>query len=127
MGGRAGGTGTGFGSRSGGGLGKDRSGYPIVFKGGWSGSDKDTADIGIYAINKQTEKAINVKTGVDWAKGKMHIKDLWIPKSTISTITKTGSNSMTLHMKKSMAQSIGKQNNFKGYDMDFTNGYNVWG
>ena len=55
------------------------SGSTTVFKGGWSGSDRDTADIQIYAINKQTEKAINVKTLVEWGNGSSHEKDIWVP------------------------------------------------
>ena len=125
--------GGGASGRSGGG-GKS-SAPSTVFTGGWTGSDKDTAEIIINGINKQTEKAINVKTLVDWAKGSAHVKDIWVPKSTISKITSTpikglggkDEQRLTLYMKKSMAQSIGKQNNFKGYDMDFVNGYNVWG
>ena len=113
-------------ARGGGGMTSD--GRSIVLKGGWSGSDKETAFIVINGINKETEKAVNVKTLVDWAKGKAHEKDIWVPKNTIKQIDKKpGSNTMTLLMKKSMAQSIAQKNNFKGYDMDFTNSYNVWG
>ena len=121
MGGRAGGGASG-------GMGKGSRAATTVFKGGWSGSDRDTADIQIYAINKQTEKAINVKTLVEWGNGSAHEKDIWVPKSTVSKVTKTKSGStMTLSMKKSMAQSIANQNSYKGYAMDFTNSYNVWG
>ena len=125
MGGRAGGGAAGgMGRASRGGANPN-----VVFRGGWNGSDKDTAYIVINAINKETEKAINVKTLVDWAKGRAHEKDIWVPKSTIRKIEKSDSNpkNMWLEMKKSMAQSIATKNNYKGYDMEFTNSINVWG
>ena len=116
MGGRAGGGasgGMGSGSRSGG-------GSTTVFKGGWSGSAADTSSIVINSIGKQTEKAMQVNVGVNWGSGSTKQKDIWVPKSTISKITKNKSGSMTLEMKKSMANSISNNNSFKGYPMEFT-------
>ena len=119
MGGRSGGgAGGGMGSRS-------RAAAP-VFTGGWSGSAADTSEIQIHAINKQTEKALNVKTVVSWGDGGGHIKDLWVPKSTVGKITNNkNGNGMTMTMKKSMAQSISQQNTYKGYQMQFDFSYNT--
>lgn len=121
MGGRAGGGASGgMGSRSRGG------GVSTVFSGGWSGSAADTSEIQIHAINKQTEKAMNVKTIVSWGNGSGKEKDLWVPKSTIGKITKNSNgNGMTMTMKKSMAQSISQQNSYKGYQMQFDWSYNT--
>ena len=120
MGARAGGGGgAGMGSRSGG-------GSTAVFQGGWSGSAADTSEIQIHAINKQTEKALNVKTIVSWGNGGGKEKDLWVPKSTVGKITKNSNgNGMTMTMKKSMAQSISQQNSYKGYNMQFDWSYNT--
>jgi hypothetical protein len=95
-------------------------GTTTVFKGGWSGSAADTSSIVINSIGKQTEKAMQVNVGVNWGSGSTHQKDIWVPKSTIGSITKNKSGSMTLNMKKSMAQSISNNNSFKGYPMEFT-------
>ena len=113
MGGRAGGgAGGGMGSRS-------RAAAP-VFTGGWSGSAADTSSIVINSIGRQTEKAVQVNTTVNWGSGGGRQKDIWVPKSTIANITKNPGGSMTLNMKKSMAQSISLNNSFNGYPMEFT-------
>lgn len=91
-----------------------------VFKGGWSGSAADTSSIVINSIGRQTEKAVQVNTTVNWGSGVGRQKDIWVPKSTIANITKNPGGSMTLNMKKSMAQSISLNNSFKGYPMEFT-------
>ena len=71
---------------------------------------------------------MNVKTLVEWASGSAHEKDIWVPKSTIANIQEhKGDSSNTLNMSKWMAQKIAKDNSYKGYSMDFTNSYNVWG
>ena len=124
MGGRAGGGASGgMGSRSRGG------GNVTVFKGGWSGSADETSSIVVYGINKETEKAVNVKTLVSWAKGNAHEKDIWVPKSTISSIYKKkgekATNGMMMDMKKSMAYSISNSNSFKGYPMEFVFSHNA--
>lgn len=109
------------GGRSSGGGG----GSTTVFKGGWSGSAADTSSIVINSIGKQTEKAMQVNVGVNWGSGSTKQKDIWVPKSTISKITKNKSGSMTLEMKKSMANSISNNNSFKGYPMEFTFSHNA--
>lgn len=115
MGARSGGgAGGGMGSRSRGGA------STAVFKGGWSGSSADTSSIVINSIGRQTEKAVQVNTTVNWGSGGGRQKDIWVPKSTIANITKNPGGSMTLNMKKSMAQSISLNNSFKGYPMEFT-------
>lgn len=104
------------------------SGVTTVFTGGYQGSAKDTASIQIYNINKETDKALQVKTLVEWGSGSAHQKDIWVPKSTIANIQEhKGSDSKTLNMAKWMAQKIAKENSYKGYSMDFSNSYNVWG
>ena len=125
MGGRAGGGASGgMGSRSRSG-GAKNGGSSTVFTGGWSGSSEYTSDIVIHAINKQTEKALNVKTVVSWGDGRGHVKDLWVPKSTVGTIKKNPGGTMTMSMKKSMVQSISQQNTYKGYQMQFDYSYNT--
>ena len=90
MGGRAGGGASG-------GMGKGSRAAAPVFTGGWSGNAADTSEIQIHAINKQTEKALNVKTVVSWGDGGGHIKDLWVPKSTVGKITNNkNGNGMTM-------------------------------
>ena len=119
MGGRAGGGASG-------GMGKGSRAAAPVFTGGWSGNAADTSEIQIHAINKQTEKALNVKTVVSWGDGGGHIKDLWVPKSTVGKITNNkNGNGMTMTMKKSMAKSISQQNTYKGYQMQFDFSYNT--
>ena len=108
------------GTRGGGASARGGGGITTVFTGNWSGNTAGTSTIQIYGINKETAKAINVKTAVEWGEGSAHIKDIWVPKSTITTITKDKSGGMTLKMKKSMVQSISKQNTYKGYEMEFT-------
>ena len=111
---------------SGGGSSRGSRASAPVFTGGWSGDAAYTSEIQIHAINKQTEKAINVKTVVSWGDGGGHIKDLWVPKSTVGKITKNqNGNGMTMTMKKSMAQSISQQNTYKGYQMQFDFSYNT--
>lgn len=112
-----------MGARSGGssGMGKgSRSGGSTVFTGGWSGGAADTSSIVINSVGRQTEKAIQVNTSVNWGDGGARPKDIWVPKSTIGRITKNKNGSLTLEMKKSMANSISKNNSFKGYPMEFT-------
>ena len=121
-----------MGARSGGGGGAGMgsgSRGTTVFTGGWSGSAADTSEIEVHAINKQTEKAINVKTPVSWGDGGTHIKDIWIPKSTVGKIEAgvNGNGSLKMTMKKSMAQSISKQNSFKGYEMNWDYSWNTTG
>lgn len=100
-------------------------GSTTVFKGGWSGSAADTSSIVINSIGKQTEKAMQVNVGVNWGSGSTKQKDIWVPKSTISKITKDKSGGMMLEMKKSMANSISMNNSFKGYPMEFTFSHNA--
>lgn len=120
MGARSGGgAGGGMGSRSRGGA------STAVFKGGWSGSAADTSSIVINSIGRQTEKAVQVNTTVNWGSGGGRQKDIWVPKSTIANITKNPGGSMTLNMKKSMANSISMNNSFKGYPMEFTFSHNA--
>ncbi len=99
--------------------GGSRSGSTTVFKGGWSGSTADTSSIVINSIGKQTEKAMQVNVSVNWGSGNTRPKDIWVPKSTIQNVTQSG-KTLTLNMKKSMAQSISNNNSFKGYPMEFT-------
>lgn len=113
MGGRAGGGASGgMGSGS-------RGGSRAVFTGGWSGSAADTSSIVINSIGRQTEKAMQVNVSVNWGSGNTRPKDIWVPKSTIQNVTQQG-KTLTLNMKKSMAQSISNNNSFKGYPMEFT-------
>lgn len=118
--------GRGAGGGANGGMGSaSRSGSTTVFKGGWSGSAADTSSIVINSIGKQTEKAMQVNVGVNWGSGSTKQKDIWVPKSTISKITKDKSGGMMLEMKKSMANSISMNNSFKGYPMEFTFSHNA--
>lgn len=113
------------GTRGGGASGRSGGGGSTVFTGGWSGSAADTSSIVINSIGKQTEKAMQVNVSVNWGSGSTHQKDIWVPKSTISKVTKNMSGNMTLEMKKSMANSISNNNSFKGYPMEFTFSHNA--
>ena len=131
MGGRAGGGASGgMGSRSRAGAAKaaasgSSNGVTNLFKGGWNENSGETSEIQIHGINKQTEKALNVKTIVSWGNGSGKEKDLWVPKSTIGHIDKDSSGRIIMTMKKSMAQSISQQNAYKGYQMQFDWSYNT--
>ena len=118
-----------MGARSGGGggagMGSGSRGVTNLFKGGWDENSGPTSEIQIHGINKQTEKALNVKTIVSWGNGSGKEKDLWVPKSTIGHIDKDSSGRIFMTMKKSMAQSISQQNSYKGYNMQFDWSYNT--
>ena len=62
---------------------------------------------------------MQVNVNVNWGSGGARPKDIWVPKSTIKNVTQQG-KTLTLNMKKSMAQSISNNNSFKGYPMEFT-------
>lgn len=102
------------------------SGGRVVFQGGWSGSANDTSTIQISAVNKQTEKAINISTVVNWGEGGGRPKDLWIPKSQVGSIkARPASDFKEMKMSKWFANKISYDNRYKGYQMQFTFSDNV--
>lgn len=118
MGGRAGGGARGA---AGGGGSNPWSRQNIVLKGGFQGNNSELSYLSIKSIDKQTDKAVQVTTSVNWNWGTSRDKQIWVPKSTISAINK--SNQMAV--KSTMLDSISSQNTFKGYKMNFSNVVNA--
>lgn len=112
-----------MGARSGGGGGG--RGGSTVFRGGFNAERGEVSNIVINSIDRVTEKAIQVSTAVNWANGGAKHKQIWVPKSTVVSVTKSNNGQMMLNMSKSMASSISKNNSYKGYLMEFTFSHNT--
>lgn len=97
----------------------ERGGGNVVFQGTWDGERDTTSFVKINKINKETEKAISIQAPVRWGEGAIHFKDIWLPKSTISSIEDVGNDTLEIKMKKSMVANIMRQNIWKGKLMYF--------